>query len=121
MGETDNFRKRRTFCWSKEARGLVREYKARIGSSLGHNEADWRTLLIKLTETSGNLRDACLRFVRQFEIARKRSYREWTKYGNEYVSPMVPGCFVDCFGGSNKDGHCDCTPDRGGERAHHRT
>jgi hypothetical protein len=38
MSEAESFRKRRTFSWSKEARGLVRDYKARGGSILGHNE-----------------------------------------------------------------------------------
>jgi hypothetical protein len=89
MGETDSGRKRRTFCWSKEARGLVRGYKERIGSNLGHNDGDWRTLLAKLTEMSGNPRDACLRFVRQFGIAPKRSYREWTKREQQRLLDLI--------------------------------
>ena len=95
MSEADNFRKRRTFCWSKEARGLVRDYKARIGSSLGHNEPDWRMLITKLTEISGNPRDACLRFVRQFGIARKRSYREWTKREQQRLLDLITALPVE--------------------------
>jgi hypothetical protein len=95
MGETDNFRKRRTFCWSKEARGLVRDYKARIGSSLGHNQPDWRVLITTLTKISGNPRDACLRFVRQFGIARKRSYREWTKREQQRLLDLITALPVE--------------------------
>ncbi len=95
MTEADSFRKRRTFCWSKEARRLVRDYKARIGSSLGHNEADWRMLITKLTEISGNPRDACLRFVRQFGIARKRSYREWTKREQQRLLDLITALPVE--------------------------
>ena len=89
MGETDSVRTRRTFCWSKEARGLVRDYKQRIGNGPGHTDADWRMLIAKLTEISGNPRDSCLRFVRQFGIARKRSYREWTKREQQRLLDLV--------------------------------
>jgi len=95
MSETDNFRKRRTFCWSKEARGLVRDYKARGSSILGHNEPDWRMLITTLTELSGNPRDACLRFVRQFGIARKRSYREWTKREQQRLLDLITALPVE--------------------------
>jgi hypothetical protein len=95
MSEPDNFRKRRTFCWSKEARGLVRDYKARGSSILGHNEPDWRMLITTLTEISGNPRDACLRFVRQFGIARKRSYREWTKREQQRLLDLITALPVE--------------------------
>jgi hypothetical protein len=80
MRETDSFRKRRTFCWSKEARGLVRDYKARGGSSLGHNEPDWRILITTLTEIS---------------IARKRSYREWTKREQQRLLDLISSLPVE--------------------------
>jgi len=95
MCEADSDRKRRTFCWSKEARGLVRDYKARIGSSLGQSESDWRMLITTLTEISGNPRDACLRFVRQFGIARKRSYREWTKREQQRLLDLITALPVE--------------------------
>ena len=95
MSETDSDRKRRTFCWSKEARGLVRDYKARIGSSLGHNEPDWRMLITTLTEISGNPRDACFRFVRQFGITRTRSYREWTKREQQRLLDLITALPVE--------------------------
>jgi hypothetical protein len=94
MSEADSFRKRRTFCWSKEARGLVRDYKARIGSSMD-NGADWRMLITTLTEISGNPRDACLRFVHQFGIARKRSYREWTKREQQRLLDLITALPVE--------------------------
>jgi hypothetical protein len=95
MSEADSFRKRRTFSWSKEARGLVRDYKARIGNSLGQNEPDWRMLITTLTEISGNPRDACLRFVRQFGIAQKRSYREWTKREQQRLLDLITALPVE--------------------------
>ncbi len=95
MGETDSVRTRRTFCWSKEARGLVRDYKQRTGNGLGHNEADWRILITKLTEISGNPRDACFRFVRQLGIARKRSYREWTKREQQRLLDLITALPVE--------------------------
>jgi hypothetical protein len=95
MGETDMLRKRRTFCWSKEARGLIRDFKQRIGNGPGHNEADWRMLIAKLTDISGNPRDACLRFARQFGIARKRSYREWTKREQQRLLDLITALPVE--------------------------
>ena len=40
----------------------------------------WRqsTDALETREISGNPRDACLRFLRRFGVADKRSYREWT-------------------------------------------
>jgi len=95
MGETDMSHKRRAFCWGKGARELVRGYKERIGSNLGHNEGDWRMLITTLTEISGNPRDACLRFVRQFGIARKRSYREWTKREQQRLLDLITALPVE--------------------------
>jgi hypothetical protein len=94
MGETDSDRKRRTFCWSKEARGLVRDYKARGGIGMD-NGADWRMLITTLTDISGNPRDACLRFVRQFGIARKRSFREWTKREQQRLLDLITALPVE--------------------------
>jgi hypothetical protein len=37
-----------------------------------------KALVAKVAELSGNPRDACWRFVRQFGIREKQSYREWT-------------------------------------------
>jgi hypothetical protein len=94
MSEADSFRKRRTFSWSKEARGLVRDYTARGGTSMDNGD-DWRRLITKLTELSGNPRDACLRFVRQFGIARKRSYREWTKREQQRLLDLITALPVE--------------------------
>jgi hypothetical protein len=89
MGETDMIRKRRTFCWCKAAGELVRDYIERIGSNLGHDQAGRRMLITKLTAISGNPRDACLRFVRQFGIAQKRGYREWTKREQQRLLDLI--------------------------------
>jgi hypothetical protein len=59
------------------------------------DEADWRMLIAKLTEFSGNPRDACLRFVRQFGIARKRSYRERTKREQQRLLDLITALPVE--------------------------
>jgi hypothetical protein len=70
--------KRRTFCWSDEARQLVADQRQRI-EKIGNNRgSDKEQVLSKLVQTSGNPRDACLRFLRRHGVAEKRSYREWT-------------------------------------------
>jgi hypothetical protein len=43
-----------------------------------HRRGNKEQILLKLAEISGNPRDACLRFLRRFGVADKRSYREWT-------------------------------------------
>jgi len=70
--------KRRTFCWSDEARQLVADHRRRI-EKIGNNRgSDKEQILSKLVQISGNPRDACLRFLRRHGVAEKRSYREWT-------------------------------------------
>jgi hypothetical protein len=89
MGEFDSVGKRRTSSWSKDARGLVRDYKTRIGSNPEHNQADRQMLITRLTEILGNPRDPCLRFVSQFGKAQKRSYREWTKREQQRLLDLI--------------------------------
>jgi hypothetical protein len=88
MGEDDKVGKRRTFRWCKEARELVKDYE-RIAGNGEHNQAGRRILITKLTEISGNPRDACLRFVRQFGMAQKRNYREWTKREQQRLLDLI--------------------------------
>ena len=70
--------KRRTFHWSEEARQLVAGHRQRIEEFGNHRRGGREQILLKLAEISGNPRDACLRFLRRFGVAEKRSYREWT-------------------------------------------
>ena len=74
MGEADGVHKRRMFRWPKEARELVREYKKRTSRSQEHTETGRRMLVTKLTATSGNPRDACLRFLRELGVNQKRAF-----------------------------------------------
>lgn len=68
---------------------MVRDYIERIGSNRGHDQAGRRMLITKLNAISGNPRDACLRFVRQFGVAQKRSYREWTKREQQRLLDLI--------------------------------
>src|SRR5271154_482217 len=52
-------------------------------------------LITTLTEISGNPRDACLRFARQFGISRKRSYREWTKREQQRLLDLITALPVE--------------------------
>ena len=70
--------KRRTFHWSNEARRFVADHRPRIEKFGNHRRGDKEQMLLRLAEISGNPRDACLRFLRRFGVADKRSYREWT-------------------------------------------
>ena len=70
--------KRRTFHWSDEARQFVADHRQRIDKFGYHRCGDREQILLKLAQMSGNPRDACLRFLRRFGVADKRSYREWT-------------------------------------------
>src|ERR1700688_1661085 len=70
--------KRRTFHWSNEARRFVADHRPRIEKFGNHRRGDKEQMLLRLAEISGNPRDACLRFLRRFGVADKRSYRGWT-------------------------------------------
>ena len=88
MGKDDSVHKRRAFRWPKEARDLIRAYKQRTRSQQ-HTELDRRTLVTKLVEISGNPRDACLRFLREFGVNEKRAYREWTKPEQQRLLDLI--------------------------------
>jgi|SRR5882724_922346 len=89
MDEVDVKQKRRVFRWPKEARELVRVYRARVGTSRQPDTAVRRLLVAKLVEVSGNPRDACLRFLRQLGLTQNRSYREWTKAEQQRLLDLV--------------------------------
>ena len=81
MEEGNQSRKRRVFRWSGAAREVARAYLNARRHSVDSRQGiptDLKSLIEKLVELSGNPRDACWRFVRQFGIREKQSYREWT-------------------------------------------
>lgn len=95
MGEADGVYKRRMFRWPKEARELVREYKERTSRSQEHTETGRRMLVTKLAATSGNPRDACLRFLRELGVNQKRAYREWTKPEQQRLLDLITAMPVE--------------------------
>jgi hypothetical protein len=79
--EGNQSRKRRIFRWSGAAREAARAYLNAGRHSVDSRQGiptDLKSLIAKLVEVSGNPRDACWRFVRQFGIREKQLYREWT-------------------------------------------
>jgi hypothetical protein len=89
MCETELVRKRHLFCWTKEARDLVKDYKVCTNRGHGQDEADRRMLVTKLAEISGNPRDACIRFLCRLGVTHKRSYREWTKPEQQRLLDLI--------------------------------
>jgi hypothetical protein len=95
MGEDKGARKRRVFQWSKQARDLVREYKKRIIAGQNLGQTDRSALVTRLAEISGNSREACLRLLCRSGVARKRSYREWTKPEQQRLLDLITTMPVD--------------------------
>ena len=95
MGEDEGVRKRRVFQWSKQARGLVREYKRQITAGQHRGQADRRVLIARLVEISGNPREACLRLLCRSGIEQKRLYREWTKPEQRRLLDLITTMPVD--------------------------
>jgi hypothetical protein len=95
MDEIDGVRRRRSFRWPKEARELVGEYKQQTSRGQENNEAERRKLVTKLTEISGNPRDACLRFLRELGVNQKRHYREWTKPEQQRLLDLITAMPVE--------------------------
>jgi hypothetical protein len=95
MGEADGVHKRRVFRWSIQVTELAREYKERANGRQEHSESDRRRLVTKLAEVSGNPRDACLRFLREFGVNQKRAYREWTKPEQQRLMDLVASMPVE--------------------------
>ncbi len=73
---------RRTFRWSKEARDLVR-------SNLDAHGWQLTELVTRLTQLSGNPRDACQRFARQLGLHAKRDHREWTEQERQSLLRLI--------------------------------
>jgi hypothetical protein len=95
MRDADAVHRRRLFRWPKEARELVREYKERASRSQEHNEAGRRRLVTMLAEISGNPRDACLRFLREMGVEKKRAYRLWTKPEQQRLLDLITNMPVE--------------------------
>jgi hypothetical protein len=95
MDEADGVHKRRVFRWSKEATELAREYKERTNRSQENNETGRRKLVTTLAESSGNPRDACLRFLRELGVHQKRAYREWTKPEQQRLLDLISSLPVE--------------------------
>ncbi len=89
MCETERVPKRHLFCWTKEARELVKDYTERASRRHGQNEADRRPLVTKLAEISGNPRDACIRFLCRLGVTQKRNYRGWTKPEQQRLLDLI--------------------------------
>jgi hypothetical protein len=95
MSEDNAVHKRREFCWSKDARDLVQEYKDRAQRNLIRGASERRLLVGRLAEISGNPRDACLRFLRHSGVKHKQVYREWTKREQQRLVDLVTTMTVD--------------------------
>src|SRR5271169_2062867 len=92
MGEVSQSRKRRVFRWSGAARETARAYL----HARKHSEecrqgipTDLKALIARLVEVSGNPRDACWRFVRQFGVQEKQSYRPWTNKEQQKLLDLI--------------------------------
>lgn len=57
-----------------------------------HGKNALATLATRLTELSGNPRDACLRFLHQQGIAEKRAWRPWTKLEQQRLFDLIESC-----------------------------
>jgi hypothetical protein len=91
MVEEHAGKRRRTFRWPKEARELVRlhlnaQQTKRRGLDSGNQ---LRVLITKMAQVSGNPRDACWRFARQFGIVGKRTYQEWPERARQRLLDLI--------------------------------
>lgn len=82
---------RRTFRWPKEARALVRillhaQRTQREGTA---SSSELGTLITKLAAVSGNPRDACWRFARQYGIVGKRTYQDWPPSAQQTLLNLI--------------------------------
>src|SRR5215470_4883045 len=62
----------RVFRWSQTARDAVR-------ANINASGAELNQLITRISQETGNPRDACLRFARQLGVKAKRPYRRWPK------------------------------------------
>lgn len=74
----------RTFKWSQTSRDIVM-------ANLHVNGRQLSEMLSRLVETSGNPRDACLRFARKLGLRGGRPYRRWTRKERESLEELLDG------------------------------
>jgi len=90
MDQEHTDRKRRTFRWPKEARELVRIHlNTRRLQREGDSVGELRVLVTRLVEVSGNPRDACWRFARQFGVSGKRAYCQWPERAQQRLLDLI--------------------------------
>ena len=77
------------FAGPRKHEKLAGDYKERTSRSHGQIEIDRRMPVTKLAEISGNLRDACIRFLCRLGVTHKRSYREWTKPEQQRLLDLI--------------------------------
>ena len=95
MSDSNVTCKRRVFAWPQQARDLIRGFKENMGRNPEHRAVDREMLLAKLTEITGNPRDACLRLLAKSGIKHKRSYREWTKPEQQRLLDLITSIPVE--------------------------
>jgi hypothetical protein len=95
MDGSDGSRRRRTFLWSDEAKGLAADYKQRTERGGTHARGEREQILAKLARASGNPREACLRYLRRLGVVEKRSYREWTTRERQHLIELLDEVPVD--------------------------
>lgn len=89
MDENNSLRKRHVFDWPEQAIELVRNYLGSEKRNHGHGKNALVTLATRLTELSGNPRDACFRFLHQKGITEKRAWRAWTKTEQQRLFDLI--------------------------------
>lgn len=72
MGDLSSTVRPRSFKWSSAARDAVR-------ANLNASGPELQDLITRISQETGNPRDACLRFARQLGIKAKRPYRKWSQ------------------------------------------
>lgn len=95
MYEHHSRRKRRIFDWPEEVMQLVRNYFGLGKKGHGHGRNALATLATRVTELSGNPRDACFRFLHQQGITEKRAWRPWTKPEQQRLFDLIETCPVE--------------------------
>jgi hypothetical protein len=89
MDDRNSSRRRRVFRWPSEATELVHKYEQQSRQGQQTEEADRRKLITRLAEVSGNPRDACIRFLQELGVYRKRGYSEWTKPEQQRLLDLI--------------------------------
>lgn len=95
MDEHHRRKRRHVFAWPEQAMQLVRNYLGSEKKGHGHGRNAVATLTTRLTQLSGNPRDACFRFLHQKGITEKRAWRPWTKTEQQRLLDLTETCPVE--------------------------